>query len=310
VVRWLEKVLPGGRKRPWLKRALIIIGIYLVGLVLVGGWLVYTVNVVAVSFAHMAESAPQFFGHALEVIEDRIDEWRQSLPLQVQREVEGIFGSMGTAIGDALKTILFRGLSVAGAGAGMVLGFVSLPFFLFFVLKDWELICNRFYSWMPPWVAEHTKAVAGIVERVLGRYIRAQLIMAVFVAVMVFIMLEVLAIPYAPALATLAGVMEFVPLLGVWIGAGVGVAVGLATDPGKVIWLVLGYFLIQQILDNILAPRIQGGTLRLHPAAIIVVGVVSAYLAGLPGIVFGVPLAATFVEVGRYIMASARKSEG
>ncbi|MEW6141994.1 MAG: AI-2E family transporter [Chloroflexota bacterium] len=310
LIRWLEKKLPGGKKRPGLKRASIIAGIYLVGLIFLGGWVAYMIVVIGSSFIGLVEAAPQFFSQALEAIENWLEEWRRSLPLQFQQEIENIAGNIGGAIGNTLKDIVFRGFSVVGAGAGMILGFISLPFFLFFVLKDWELIRDRFYSWMSPWVAEHTRAVAGIIDRVLGRYIRGQFIMACIIFVLVFAMLEILRIPYAPALAALAGMMEFVPLLGVWISAGSGVAVGLATEPGKAIWLVLGYLVIQQIENNVLVPRIQGETLKLHPAAIIVVGVVSAYLAGLVGFIVGIPLAATFLEIVRYINASARKQQG
>jgi len=309
LIRWLEKKLPGGRRHPGLKRASIIAGIYLVGLVLLGGWVAYMIVVVGSSFVGLAEAAPQFFAQAMETIERWLEEWRQSLPIQFQQEFESIAGNIGGAIGNTLKDILFRGFSLVGASAGMILGFISLPFFLFFVLKDWELIRDRFYSWMSPWVAEHTRAVAGIIDRVLGRYIRGQFIMACIIFVLVFAMLEILRVPYAPALAALAGMMEFVPLLGVWISAGSGVAVGLATEPGKAVWLVLGYLIIQQIENNVLVPRIQGETLKLHPAAIIVVGVVSAYLAGLVGFIVGIPLAATFVEIVRYISASARKPQ-
>jgi predicted PurR-regulated permease PerM len=306
LVSWLERKLPG-KKHPRLKRASIIVGIYLVGLVLLGGSITYLVMVVGKSFIGLAESAPQFFAQALESLQRWFEEWRRSLPVQFQEELQSVASAVGSNIGETLKNILFSGVSAAGASAGMVLGFIALPFFLFYVLNEWELMRDRFYSWMSPWMVGHTRAVAGIIDRVLGRYIRGQMIMGVIIGLLVLFMTWALGVPFSPALAVLAFLMEFVPLLGVWISAGFGVAVGLATEPSKAIWLVVGYLLIHLLENYILVPRVQGETLKLHPAAIIVVGVVSAYLAGMVGFIVGIPLAATLIEIIRYIRGAAGK---
>jgi predicted PurR-regulated permease PerM len=101
--------------------------------------------------------------------------------------------------------------------------------------------------------------------------------------------------------------MENIPLLGVWLSILAGVAIALATNPDKAIWLFLGYVIIQQIENNVLVPRVQGAVMKMNPIFILLVSVVGAYLAGLVGFIIAVPAAATVIELLKYFRQSARQ---
>jgi predicted PurR-regulated permease PerM len=134
-------------------------------------------------------------------------------------------------------------------------------------------------------------------------------VLSATVAVLCFIGLAALGITLAPALAVLQGIMEFVPILGPWIGGAIGVIVILAVAPQKVIWAI-GVYLGVQLLENILlVPRIHGGYLRIHPALILVLLPLGAYIAGLWGIILIVPLTATAVEIYKYVRDSLKAGE-
>jgi predicted PurR-regulated permease PerM len=121
--------------------------------------------------------------------------------------------------------------------------------------------------------------------------------------------LAALGITLAPALAVLQGIMEFVPILGPWIGGAIGVIVILAIAPQKVIWAI-GVYLAVQLLENIfLVPRIHGGYLKIHPAIILLLLPLGAYIAGLWGIILIVPLTATALEIYRYVRDSLKTAE-
>ena len=75
------------------------------------------------------------------------------------------------------------------------------------------------------------------------------------------------------------------------------------------LWVAL-LFLIVQLLENaLLVPRIQGGYLRIHPAVVIVLLVLGAYIAGFWGLVLAVPLAATIVEIYKYMRHGVKAEE-
>ncbi|KPL23335.1 MAG: hypothetical protein AMJ75_06305, partial [Phycisphaerae bacterium SM1_79] len=172
---------------------------------------------------------------------------------------------------------------------------------LFYVLKDWEKLVSGFYSAFSKRMAVHVRGIVSVVDKVLGRWIRAQLMLSAVVAVLCFIGLAALGITLAPALAVLQGIMEFVPILGPWIGGAVGVIVVLAIAPEKVIWVVFVYLGVQLLENMLLVPRIHGGYLRIHPAIILVLLPLGAFVAGLWGMILIVPLTATVLEIYRYV---------
>jgi predicted PurR-regulated permease PerM len=133
--------------------------------------------------------------------------------------------------------------------------------------------------------------------------------MSGIVGALVLVMLTVLRIPFAPALALWAALMENIPLLGVWLSIAAGVIVTLATNPSKIIWIIIGYVVIQQIENNLLVPRIQGKVMSLHPIFILLVSVIGAYLGGLFGFIIAVPVTATIIQLFKYFKNFAQQTE-
>jgi predicted PurR-regulated permease PerM len=309
LVRWLEKHLPGGKKHPGAKRISIIIGVYLIALIIIAGLVFYMITVVSSSASVLWQKLPQLISDIVAWIQSLMAKIRLEVPASMLAQYDQTIASAGVNVVNALRNGLGRGFSMAVASAVLILGFLSLPLIVFFMLKDWDRLRDGFFGIMPPWASGHAKNITGILERVLGRYIRGQIIMSFIIGILVFIMMTALQIPFAPALAVWAAMMEFIPLLGVWLSILAGVLITLATEPGKVIWIIIGYVVIQQLENNVLVPRIQGSVMKMNPIFIILVSVIGAYLAGLAGFIIAVPLTATVVELLKYFKRIAREKE-
>ena len=119
----------------------------------------------------------------------------------------------------------------------MILGFIIMPIFVFFILKDWDRLRDRFYAALPLWARIHTKSIFSILQNAVVRYIRGQLLLGLAVAILSYILLMILRISFALPLAVFAGVMDLVPSVGPWLGGALAVLVTLATEPEKVIWV-------------------------------------------------------------------------
>jgi predicted PurR-regulated permease PerM len=309
IVGWLEKRLPGGKKHPGLKRISIIIGVYFIGLLIIAGAVFYIVTVVNSTTSLLWQNLPQLISNMVAQIQGLMAAIRLKVPASILQQYDQAIENAGVMVVNALRNGLGQGLSVATASAGLILGFLSMPLIVFYMLKDWDNLRDGLFGMMPPWASEHAKNVTGILEQVMGRYIRGQIIMSIIIGILVFIMLTVLQIPFAPALAVWAALMEFIPLLGIWLSILAGVAIALATNPEKALWLFLGYVIIQLIENNLLMPRVQGTVMKMNPIFIILVSVVGAYLAGLVGFIIAVPVAATVIELLKYFRRSARRKE-
>jgi predicted PurR-regulated permease PerM len=309
IVSWLERRLPG--KSRWLsaRRASLIAGLFIIILVVVGLFTFYIITGVVSSFSILLKNAPQYFSEGLQTLRGWLEGFQRWLPPEIQQQVGGSSQDVGTILGNALRSAFGKGISYISGSFGLILGFVALPVFLFYVLKDWEKLSSGFYSAFSQQMAEHVRGVVAVIDKVLGRWIRAQLVLSAVVAVLSFIGLAALGITLAPALAALQGIMEFVPILGPWIGGAVGVIVTLAIAPEKVIGVAVVYLAVQLLENIFLVPRIHGGYLKIHPAMILVLLPLGAYIAGLWGIILVVPLTATVIEIYKYVRQSLMAQE-
>jgi predicted PurR-regulated permease PerM len=308
VVRWLENHIPDLKKHPETKRVLIIICIYIIGLIILAALLFYLLIVINSSAALLWQNLPDLVNRLIAQIQDYLAQIRLQIPASLLEQYDSAISSAGVLLLNTLKNGLGQGLSLALTSASLILGFLSLPLIVFFMLKDWENLRNGFFSAIPSWARDNAKNTAKIVENVLGRYLRGQIIMSLIIGLFSLAMLTILQIPFAPALALWAALMEFIPILGFWLSIGAGVTIVIATDPSKVIWIIIGYVFIQLLENNLLVPRIQGKVMKLNPIFIILASVIGAYFGGLIGFIIAVPITATIIELFKYFKNLAQNS--
>jgi len=308
-ISWLEKKLPRPGRWQQTERVSLILLSFVLLLGLVGFFSYFIFTAVIDAFLILVENAPLYIAAGLQTLQGWAELLRQQFPPEMQQQVDQFILDAGVAVGNVIRDVFTRSVSFIPATFSLVLGLASLPIFLFYILKDSEKLKKGLYSTTSPWLAEHIRNIATILEKVLGRYIRAQLMLGFIVAYLCFIGLLILQIPFAPALAVFAGVTELIPVLGPWIGGAAAVIVALAVAPDKAIWVALLFLLVQLLENSLLVPRIQAGYLRIHPALLVVLLVLGAYVAGLWGVILAAPLTATVIEIYKYVRSEI-KAEG
>lgn len=144
--------------------------------------------------------------------------------------------------------------------------------------------------------------------RIWNAYLRGQIILGIIIFLAVWISLTILGVQNAFGLGVLSGVLEFLPVIGPLIGTGAA-AISALLQPDNFLgvdqWvfalIVIGVmFVIQQIENNLLVPRIVGNALDLNPLVVIIGVFIGASLAGLVGAVLAAPLLATTKLLGTY----------
>jgi len=301
VVSWLEVRLPPRGKWPDAKRIVSVIVAFLLLLCIIGGFTYFIVTAVIDASIILLENAPSLLGRSVYVLQNWLDGVIENFPLEIQQSCRNELLEGGISVGQNIRDGLMGAISSVPNTFSMILGFAVLPFFLFYIMKDSEKLKKGFSSMMTPRMGVHARNVVTIVERVLGRYIRAQLMLGLIVAYFSFIGLFLMKVPFSLALALLAGLTELIPTLGPWIGGAVAVIVALAMAPEKAIWVAVLFFAIQMVENNLLVPKIQSAYLHIHPAVMIVLLVFGAYFAGFWGLLLVGPLVATLMEVFNYI---------
>lgn len=303
-VRWVENKLPRRDKWRQTKRITLILLILIILLGLVVLVVFYLVTAVLEASTTLLENAPQYLAGGLASLQKLTDTITQLLPAEIGQEVVDALQEAGVTLGNAIKEKFVTGIAAIPQTFSFLFGFAVLPIFIFYILKDSEKLNKGLYSAFPPWFAEHARNIIHIIENVLGRFIRAQLLLGFIVAYCIFVGLLIMGIPFYAVLAIFAGISELIPILGPWISGAAAVIVTLAVAPEKAIWVAILFAGVQLLENMLLVPRIQGGLLRINPAIAVVLLVLGSYLAGFWGMLLTVPLAATVFEIYKYLRHS------
>lgn len=212
------------------------------------------------------------------------------IPFDASDLIDGVVAN----IKDQLEGLL---LGLPGAISGS-LGSVLSIFFLnvltvFFLIYGGELVRNCLFSWLPE---DSGLKVLTVLRRNFNSFIFNQLVLAVVLALALSLTLMVVGAPF-PVLAGLSiGLMGFIPF-----GAIVGVLVVSLIFLFKSFWLGLRVFaaliVVDQIIENVLPPRLLGKLTGLNPIVILFSVMVGATLADFVGIITAVPIAATVKEL-------------
>ncbi len=300
VVVFLEKRLPGHERVPVITRIVSILVIYVAFAGIVAGILYITLPPLFSESQELVEAFPGLYERARYAVEGWSHDFTERIPVEVRTQMEKAVAGGGNVLANAAQGVIQRTVSGVSNAVTLVIGLAVVPFFLFYVLKDREEVVGGFYPMLPPHVRAHIQNVIYIVNRVVGSYVRAQLLSATIVGILVFIGLSILGIKFAAILALVAGLFALIPIIGPLLGAVPGLLVTLASSPDKVIWCALIYLVVQVVENNVISPRIQGSAVRLNPAIIMVTLVLSSEIAGLWGVIVAVPLVATARDVFVY----------
>src|SRR5256712_1321775 len=165
----------------------------------------------------------------------------------------------------------------------------------FFLVKDAHAIRRFFRDLVPHGYRTDAHEVAADVYRMLGAYMRGELVICALIGLVTGIALWIVGIPYSLALGIVAGVTAFIPFIGPFLGAlpAVAVAAFVSQSSGKVVVVLVLYFVISNVVYNVISPKVFGDAVHLSPMLIIIAFVVGGYLGGILGLFVAVPVAAT-----------------
>jgi predicted PurR-regulated permease PerM len=224
-----------------------------------------------------------------------------NLEALIQQMISAVSPLLGQA-GSVLRTVATGTFSTVG----WVFFVVLLSYFL---LADMGRVPDKFVEIDLPGYSEDIKRMSQELARIWDAFLRGQIILFTLTVLVYTLLLSILGVRYFLGLALLAGFARFVPYLGQWVNWAVLILVTLfqrsnylGLEPLYFMLLVfLVALIVDQIFDSILAPRILGQSLGLHPAAVLVAAIIALNLLGLLGVVLAAPVLATLVLVGRYV---------
>ncbi|MFZ4689056.1 MAG: AI-2E family transporter [Polymorphobacter sp.] len=291
-------------KRGWPRwlASVTVLSLFLIAIVGIG---FASAPIVQAQVLQLIETLPRMIETTLPVVERLL---RNSSVAASSKDVIANLGSRAVGwLSDSLGTIVASSLAFVN-----VLTFVVVtPIVAFYLLRDWPVILQRIESWWPRPRLSTIKALLAESDAALSGFVRGQSLVCLALAVFYAAGWSLVGLDYAIVLGLLAGVLGFVPFLGVIFAVGLSVLIALGQwglDPLQ-IGLVLGVFFVGQILESsVLTPNLIGNRIGLHPVWVLFAVFAGGEVAGLAGVFFAVPVAAVLGVVVRHALAHYRSS--
>lgn len=202
-------------------------------------------------------------------------------------------------------------LGTVASGAAQVFGWAAFILLVsFFVMSESGGLRGSIFKLNIPGYNQDISKLGEELGRIWNAFLRGQIIIFFLTVIIYTIMLSALGLRYAIGLAFLAGFARFLPYIGPAINWVILVLVAyfqpfklFGMDPlAYTLLVVVLALIVDQIFDNLVSPRILADALKVHPAGVLVMALVSANLLGILGVVIAAPFLATLQLLGKYVL--------
>lgn len=208
---------------------------------------------------------------------------------------------------DWLRNYLQNGASNVWGLSATVIGGVfqlfTVVLFAFYFAADGPRLRLALCSMLPPARQAEVLRAWEIAVAKTGGYIYSRALMALVSGVAHYVLLQVLGVPYAPALAVWVGlVSQFVPTVGTYLAGALPMLIAFTEDPWDAVWVLCFVVVYQQFENYVLQPRITAKTVDIHPAVAFGSVIAGTALLGAVGALVAIPATATLQGfLGAYV---------
>lgn len=286
ILRFLERMkIP----RVW---GILIIYIGLIGLITLLVFLVYPF--LKDQFANLIEEFPTYFKQMLINVDtflrtSIVSTYYKELDININSILDNGLGNIGQLFTDTVGGIASGVTSFISALTGLILAIVTVPFILFYLLKDGEKLPQMIKKMLPPRLRDDAEVILKDADHQISAYIQGQILVAISIGIMVSIGFHIIGMKYAWLLGALAMFTSVVPYLGPLIAITPAVIIAIVTSPFMLVKLAAVWTIVQLVDGKFISPQIMGKSLRIHPITIIFVLLTAGSLFGVAGVVLGIP---------------------
>lgn len=284
-VRLLSRWLPRGASI-----ALVLLGLALVSAVA----LVVLVPLVVSQLTSLIGDVPKFaetvqlkIELVIRMLADR--GILQSTPEKAMTDFNNEILSRAQAVG---QTVLGRIAGTFTSLFGLMLTSFGVFFVALYMLADTSRFKRRFIAALPVIYRDDAETLWDESGEALSRYLAGLLVSLSFQGITSSIVLYFLGVPYSLLLGIWTAIAAIVPYVGSYIGGVPAVIAGLFVSPLTALLVAITYFTINQIDGNLIAPRVQGKAIGVHPLIIFLGVIAGGQIGGLFGALIAVPLIA------------------
>src|SRR6267143_2570370 len=275
-------------QRTILNRALSVVVVYIGIAFVLAGTLALVVPGLVSQLNDLIVRAPEYGDRAARevvALQQRLE--GAGLPVNVT----DLYGQVPAKLSQIAGSIAADALGFVSATASVLFNFTLVLIIAFIMLIDGDRLWQRFIAALTPELRSEAELLRQSADRSFGGFIRGSLILGLIYGIATLAILVPLGVPYAGVLALVSGLTMIIPFFGPIIAMVLVIAVTFVGAPDRLVIVFILVLVVQQVLLNVVSPRIMSRSIGIHPIFIFLALLLGAKLAGFWGVFLAVPVA-------------------
>ncbi len=297
LVELISRPFENTPRSKYMPRPLAIATAYLIVFLTLGITITVLTPLVAEQARQFSISLPEYASSLQTRFRDLSTRYKryqipETVQTQINEKATSVVGAIGSEVTNFLIALIYY-----------IPWLILVPILAFFFLKDANLFRISVLRVFPSgdWRAR-IESIIHDVNTTLAAYVRAQLISCVLIGTLCTVAFYVLGVNYALLLGVLAGIFEFIPLIGPLTIAIIVITVASLESTSEAIYVAIFLGVLRILQDYIFYPRIVREGIHLHPLAIILSVLAGEQVAGIPGVFLSIPIVALLTVLYKHIL--------
>jgi len=290
---------------PRLPRAAATLLVYIAVVLVLVVLVVVAAGALATSIAQFAESIPDIKSN-LPTILAPWQQWLDSIGLgqiDLVAQAEAVLGNL-----DQIAGALVAPLQAIAVASLSVVGTMLIVFFLsIYMVLDRDVVLAFLFRIVPPSYSEEARLLEVSVSRSFGGFLRGQALMGVVYFLIALSTNLLLGLPLAALTSVASGLLQMIPFFGPFVSWAPPVIVALVLQPESVVPTIILMGAGWIVVMNVLQPRIMQDAVGIHPLVVLGSVLIGGRIAGIPGAIFGIPIAAV---VSAFVLEFLHRTSG
>ncbi|MFR3790489.1 MAG: AI-2E family transporter [Blautia massiliensis (ex Durand et al. 2017)] len=292
------------------RRAISITGALVIILVVLALLVVIIIPEIADAFRVLLVSVPPAVNRflawldSLNITLPQLEELLRSLNLNWPELLQNITSHLSSGLGNVFNSALGLLSSVGGVVMQVIIALI----FALYVLAGKERLGRQFHAltstYLPARACDRLWYVLGTAHDTFTKFFVGQFTEAIIIGVLCTLGMLLFRLPYASMVGTLVGATALLPVVGAYLGAGVGAFMILTVNPLQALGFLVFIAILQQLEGNLIYPRVVGTSIGLPGIWVLTAVTLGGGLGGIAGMLLAVPLTAT---VYRLLGADVRR---
>ncbi|HZK34682.1 MAG TPA: AI-2E family transporter, partial [Bacillota bacterium] len=317
-LKFFEKILFPRSKKPIvakLRRPLSLAISYLVFFAVLALILFMLIPQLIEMVKILSDAIPTFFFNAEQWLGQRAEEIPRlgELLKTADRDWHDMGETMVNFLMSGTNTIFSSAINLLISVFNITLDFILGLFLSIYLLLGKNKLKSQLkrvsYAFLNNKRAKRLIEVGSLINATLSSFVSAELLQASILGVLCFIGMLIFRFPFAPMISVLIGITALVPLVGSFVGTGIGAFMIFMISPIRALWFVVFIIILQQLEGNIIYPKIVSDSIGLPALWVLVAVILGGSLMGILGMLISVPLSSVVYVLFKEATASRLKKK-